>query len=53
MADTYKAVRTMEFPGMIVRVHIPDITPEERRRRMAAISKSAAALLRDTAKQSL
>ena len=44
--DTYKEVKIIEFPGMIARVHIPDITAEERERRMKAIHKAAAALLK-------
>ena len=46
MADTYKEVRTIQFPGMIARVHIPDLTPEERNHRMQAIHKAAANLLK-------
>lgn len=45
MKDTYKEVRTFHYPNVIARVHIPDITPEERERRMANISKAAADLL--------
>lgn len=44
--DTYKEVKVFEFPGMIARVHIPDITPEERKRRMQAIHNAAAQLLK-------
>ncbi len=46
MKDTYKEVRTFEYPGMTVRVHIPDLTPEERARRMKAIHNQAANLLK-------
>lgn len=46
MKDTYKETKILEFPGMIVRVHIPDLTPEERTRRMKAIHNAAAALLK-------
>ena len=45
MKDTYKEVRTFNFPGMVARVHIPDLTPEVRAARMAAIQKQAARLL--------
>jgi hypothetical protein len=45
MADTYKEVKTFEFANAVVRVHIPDITPEERNRRMKAIYTAAGALL--------
>ena len=44
--DTYKEVRTFEFPGMTARVHIPDLTPEERSRRMKSIHNQAANLLK-------
>ena len=44
--DTYKEIRTLEFPGMTVRVHIPDLTPEERSRRMKSIHNQAADLLK-------
>ena len=44
--DTYKEVKTFSFENMTVRVHIPDITPEERTRRMKAVHKAAAELLK-------
>lgn len=44
--DTYKEVRVFNLPGMIARVHIPDLTPEERTRRMKKIHDSAAKLLK-------
>lgn len=44
--DTYKEVRVMEFPGMIARVYIPDISPEERARRMKEIRNAAESLLK-------
>lgn len=48
--DTYKEVRVFEFPGgesppLIARVYIPDLTPEERQRRMKQIHKAAAELI--------
>lgn len=46
MKDTYKEIREMKFPNAIVHVHIPDLTPEERTRRMKAIHKAAAELLK-------
>lgn len=46
MEDTYKEVRTFEYPGITVRVHIPDLTPEERSRRLKLIHKEAANLLK-------
>jgi ribosome recycling factor len=45
MKDTYKEVRTFYRDGVVVRVHIPDITKEERARRMREIEKAAAMLL--------
>lgn len=42
----YKEVRVFQYPGMTVRVHIPDLTPEERTRRMQAIHKQAERLLK-------
>lgn len=47
--DTYKEVRVFHYPNMTVRVHIPDLTPEERARRMERIARSAAALLTEGA----
>ena len=43
---TIKEVKTMEFPGLIARVYIPDLTAEEREKRMKAIHKQAANLLK-------
>lgn len=43
--DTYKEIKTFEFPNMIVRVSVPDLTSEERCRRMELIHKQAAKLL--------
>lgn len=43
--DTYKEVKVFEYPDMTIRVYIPDLTEEERNRRMERIKKSAAALL--------
>lgn len=43
--DTYKEVRTFYYENMVVRVHIPDITEEERARRLKEIGKAAAKLL--------
>ncbi len=46
MKDTYKEVKTYNFPGMVARVYIPDLTEEERARRMKAIHKQTANLLK-------
>jgi hypothetical protein len=43
--DTYKEVRVITFPQGTATVHIPDITPEERERRLKRIAQSAALLL--------
>jgi ribosome recycling factor len=44
--DHYKEVKTIHFPGMVARVHIPELTTEERARRMKAIHKQAESLLK-------
>jgi hypothetical protein len=44
--DQYQLAKTIEFPGMVARVYRPILTEEERARRMAAIHKEAARLLR-------
>lgn len=44
--DTYKEVRVFEYPNMTVRVFIPDLTEEERARRMKRIEKAAIELLK-------
>ena len=44
-SDTYKEVRTFNFSNMTIRVHIPDITTDERQRRMQRIHNAAASLL--------
>ena len=43
--DTYKEVRTLNIGQNIVRVHIPDITPTERERRMQDIARLAGEML--------
>lgn len=40
--DTYKEVKTFISPNCIVRVHIPDLTEEERERRMNNLKKVTA-----------
>lgn len=44
--DTYKEVITFTFPNMIARVHVPDLTEEEQKRRLAAIHDAAVNLLK-------
>ena len=46
MKDTYKETKVFTYPNMIVRVHIPDLTAEERAKRMKQIHKAAENLLR-------
>lgn len=43
--DTYKEVKTIKIGGNVARVHIPDITPEERERRMREIGRLAGEML--------
>lgn len=44
--STYKEVKTLEFPNMTVRIHIPELSQEERTKRMKAIHRKAAELLK-------
>lgn len=46
MTDTYKEIRVFEFPNMTARVFIPDLTEEERAKRMKAIKEATIALLK-------
>ena len=39
-----------KFPNATVRVHIPDLAPEEREKRLNAVKKSAEMLLREVIK---
>ena len=43
--DTYSEVRTIQHGDIVARVHIPDLTPEERDRRLKEISQAASQLL--------
>ena len=45
MADSYKEIKTFNYPNAVVRVYIPDLTEEERTRRMNEIKKAASRLL--------
>lgn len=49
--DTYKEVKTFTYLNATIRVHIPDLAPEERARRMKAIHKAAANLLKGANKK--
>ncbi len=44
--DTYKEVKTFTYPGMVVRVHIPELEANEREKRMKRIYEAAASLLK-------
>ncbi len=48
--DVYGEVRTFEFPGMVVRVHSPVLSQEERAHRMQTIYSAAAKLLAQASK---
>ena len=50
-ADTYREIKTITFPGMIARVHIPELTEDERSRRMNNIRKAAENLLKGALKK--
>ncbi len=40
--DTYSEVKTFTYPNAVVRVHIPDLTPSERERRMNNLKEATA-----------
>ena len=42
--------RTFIYPNAIVRVHFPDLSDEEQKKRMKKIQKSAAELLKERRK---
>lgn len=44
---TYKEIREFNYPGMRIKVYIPDLTEDERNRRLKLIHNSAAALLKN------
>lgn len=45
-SDTYKKdVRKIEYPGMIVRVHTPELTDNERCVRMNELVRAASAVI--------
>ena len=45
--DNYKEAVVFNFPNMIAKVYIPDLTKEERKRRMKIIHDAAAELLKN------
>ena len=50
-AYTYKEIRTFEYANMVVRVHIPDLTDEERKRNMKQLMKATESLLKSYKKK--
>ena len=48
--DIYKEVRTFTYPGMTVKVFIPELTPSERAKRMKRIHNQATNLLKEEIK---
>lgn len=46
MAQQDREIKTINFPGMVVRVHIPNISDADQAARMAEIHKQAARLLK-------
>ena len=49
--DAYKEVREFKYSNAVVRVHIPDLTEEERERRMKAVKIAAENLMKEVIKQ--
>ena len=49
--DTYKEVRIFQRGNITARVYIPDLTPEERERRLKEIGKAAARLVLSKSEQ--
>ena len=45
-AETYKEIKTFEYPNMTIRVHIPDLSDVERSRRMKQLVKATESLLK-------
>jgi hypothetical protein len=45
MKDTYKEVRVFNYADAVVRVHIPDLTSDEKNRRMKEVEKAAVQVL--------
>ena len=45
-ADTYKEIKTFNYPNMTIRVHIPELSDVERNRRMKQVKKAAESLLK-------
>jgi hypothetical protein len=45
MKDTYKEVMVFQYDNAVVRVHIPDLTPDEQNRRMKEVERTAMQLI--------
>ena len=46
MADAYKETRVFNINNAVIRVHIPDLTAEERSKRIEKIKDAAANLMK-------
>lgn len=51
MADAYKEIRTFNINNAVIRVHIPDLTAEERSRRIDNIKDAAANMMKGIYKE--
>lgn len=49
--DGYRESKVFTYPNAIVRVYFPDLSNEERERRMKRIQQAAAELLKETRKK--
>jgi ribosome recycling factor len=49
--DTYKEVKTFTYQNAVVRVHIPDLTTEEREKRMNELKKATARFMKAVEKE--
>ena len=49
--DTYKEIRTFNINNAVVRVHIPDLTADERSRRIEKIKDAAANMMKGIEKE--
>lgn len=52
MADTYKETKTFEFSNCTVRVHIPDLTEDERTARQKKLYEAAERFMKSVLKGS-
>ena len=48
--DPYKEIRTFNINNAVIRVHIPDLTAEERSRRIDKIKDAAANMMKGIGK---